>query len=357
MKVDFLLVGRGIAGSALAVELIKAGKSVCCIENRGLSSSSIIAAGLFNPVVFKRTTLSWRAIEALDKAEKFYRWLEAETDNRFYYPTGLYRIFGTGHEANHWKKLHQANVYSGILGEVTHEKEKPWLNQPFGGAHIHGAGHVDTNGFIKAAGIFIGNKAEIIEETFLPEQITLTSEGIEYKNIKATNVIFCEGFLAEKNPWFRNLPFKTAKGEVLIIFSEELPNESFSGNVYAVPLGSGYFKIGSTYVWNQTNQNPTPEMLDYLKDRISHLIRVPFEITGHEAGIRPTVSDRRPLIGLHPMHKALGIFNGMGTKGILLAPLLASEFADSLINHRSVMKEYSIDRFEIKDDSYGSAER
>ena len=72
---------------------------------------------------------------------------------------------------------------------------------------------------------------------------------------------------------------------------------------------------------------------------------LPFEIIDHQAGIRPTVKDRRPLLGVHPAHHQLAIFNGMGTKGVMLAPYFANHLVNHLENDDKLLPEIDIVRF------------
>jgi len=66
----------------------------------------------------------------------------------------------------------------------------------------------------------------------------------------------------------------------------------------------------------------------------------------HKAGIRPTVKDRRPFLGAHPDHNNLYVFNGLGTKGVSLAPYFAKHLVDHMVDGVELMKEVSIGRFE-----------
>jgi hypothetical protein len=43
----------------------------------------------------------------------------------------------------------------------------------------------------------------------------------------------------------------------------------------------------------------------------------------HFAGVRPTVKDRRPLVGTHAEYSAIHILNGLGTRGVMLGPSMA----------------------------------
>jgi glycine oxidase len=72
-----------------------------------------------------------------------------------------------------------------------------------------------------------------------------------------------------------------------------------------------------------------------------------YTIINQESGIRPTTRDRRPIIGTHQAFNKLHVFNGLGAKGYLLAPLLAKEFVTHLLTGAPLDPEVVINR--IKD--------
>jgi glycine/D-amino acid oxidase-like deaminating enzyme len=75
------------------------------------------------------------------------------------------------------------------------------------------------------------------------------------------------------------------------------------------------------------------------------VLTVPYEIIKHEAGIRPTVNDRRPILGIHPEHPRLAVFNGLGTKGVMLAPYFANQLIDHLEKEQTIDPEVDLSRF------------
>jgi glycine/D-amino acid oxidase-like deaminating enzyme len=68
-------------------------------------------------------------------------------------------------------------------------------------------------------------------------------------------------------------------------------------------------------------------------------------VVAQEWGIRPTTIDRRPIIGCHPLYKNLVIFNGLGTKGVSLAPYFSAQVAQWLEGKGEILKEVNIKRF------------
>ncbi len=309
-------------------------------------NSSRVAAGLFNAVVFKRITLGWRAKESLKEAHRFYAQQEEFTGVPLFYPIGLHRIHGSDTERNSWVEVCKDHEFVGMLEESKSAEDKPWLKQSFGGAHVPGAGFIDTRTWLSTVRRKLLEKNILREEIFDYEALEVSPDGVIYKDIEARKIIFCEGVGAMKNPWFKYLPFNPAKGEVLVIHAPELKHEIFNGIIYGVPQGDGMFRVGSTYDWSTTDPNPTQEKRLYLEEKLREILQVPFTVVSHEAGVRPTVLDRRPLVGLHPRHQALGIFNGLGTKGVLMAPLQAKEFVRFLLDGEALSPDSCIQRFE-----------
>jgi glycine/D-amino acid oxidase-like deaminating enzyme len=74
----------------------------------------------------------------------------------------------------------------------------------------------------------------------------------------------------------------------------------------------------------------------------------PLEVIDHEAGIRPTSPDRRPMVGKHPVYDQLYIFNGLGAKGYMLAPSLAEMLCNALIHNTALLADLHPDRFNPK---------
>ena len=69
-----------------------------------------------------------------------------------------------------------------------------------------------------------------------------------------------------------------------------------------------------------------------------------FEIVNHFAGVRPTVKDRRPLVGTHPIHSQLHVLNGLGTRGVMLGPYLANQLFQLIEENIPLEKEIDIVR-------------
>ena len=69
---EFLIVGQGLAGTALAWELIWRGRDVLVVDAGEAVTSSKIAAGLVTPITGQRLALGWRVDEMLAAARPYY---------------------------------------------------------------------------------------------------------------------------------------------------------------------------------------------------------------------------------------------------------------------------------------------
>jgi glycine/D-amino acid oxidase-like deaminating enzyme len=140
---------------------------------------------------------------------------------------------------------------------------------------------------------------------------------------------------------------KPAKGETLTIRSTQilLKQDIFNKGFFIMPIGNDLFKIGATYEWADLNDTPTEKAKADLLQKLNSVITTPYEIISHEAGVRPSVIDRRPVIGNHPEHNHLFVFNGLGTKAVMIAPYFAKELVNSIQNNYRIDKEVSPSRF------------
>ena len=147
-------------------------------------TGSTVAAGLFNPVVFRRMNLGWRTEECLPEAIAFYRWAEKITGSTFCYPTGLHRIHGSDDERKLWAERLLEEDWHHHIGQSEPSEEKPWLNQPFGGASVHSAGFVSTLDYLGATRNWLKSQNLLIEEPFLYDDLDISEPLLRWKNLR-----------------------------------------------------------------------------------------------------------------------------------------------------------------------------
>jgi len=345
-KSDYIIVGQGIAGTVLAYSLLKKGRSVTVIDDPTLSSCSRISAGNINPIVFKRLVKSWMADTVLPFATAFYRDAEKLFATELFLEKQVVKLFTEEQEKTFWKKkCAEGTAYvSDIFLDEFHNNE---LDNSMGAGVVNNAANVMVNEFIELTTIHLRKLKAVFPGTFDFQKLEIIDGEIKYNDLSAKRIIFCEGWKVMQNPYFSYLPLRPAKGEMLVvrIADLELEDKIVHKGIFILPLGNNLFKVGATYDWEELNDVPTEKAKEQLIEKVKKVLKVPFEVDGHLAGVRPAVEDRRPLIGMHPEHKSLGIFNGMGTKGVMLAPYFADQFIEHMENNAPLDHEVDIRRY------------
>lgn len=344
--VDAIIVGQGLAGSALAWELLQRGKRIVVFDEPDMNRASKISAGICNPITGKVMSKTYLAEKLFPFLNTFYPAAEKILHRRFFHPLPLYRPFLSKDEQKQWKEKSMTPEMLPLINQV---QDAPWLpemmNNPFGGLVIGQSGYLDADGWVSAVREVLIEQNAYRLEHFDEEQLEV-GEAISYRNISASRIIFCNGLAATKSRWFGWLPLRPLKGEVITVRMTFDASRIISRGVYIVPgREEGIFIIGSTYQHIPFEEQPTDEARTQLAGRLAALISVPFEVIHQDWGIRPTVTDRRPLIGHHPAYGKVTIFNGLGTKGVSLSPYFAKALADDMDNGPSLPEEINILRF------------
>jgi glycine oxidase len=345
---DYIIVGNGLAGIAFAETVLSANKSIVVFDNKSQNSSKV-AAGLYNPVVLKRFTATPNAIEQLELLTIFYRNIEIKLNSKFLFEMPVLRKFFSVEEQNNWFTASDNPLLSPFLSANLVTDKFDSVDSPFDYGKVLNTGYLDTSLFIDAYREYLQSNSLLIEDTFEYDQLKFEDDLIVYKNFKAKHIVFAEGFGMHSNPFFNNLPLDGTKGDLLLIKAPELNfNVIINASVYIIPLGNHFFKVGATFNWQDKTATPTDEGKQELIEKVKEIINCDFEIIEHLAGVRPTVRDRRPLLGTHSEHKNIHIFNGLGTRGVMLAPYLAKALFENIEFGKELKPEMDIKRFKKK---------
>lgn len=345
--IDFIIVGRGLAATTLSHHFLKEGISFNVIGVDALSSCSRVAAGIWNPIVFKRLTKSWMADEIVPYLNEFYSDCETRMGADLLTQRPIFKPFSEEQEKRLWFKKASSEL-SQFLDANIHETIPESLQHcriSMGYAVVKNGGNLDMERYLDASADYF--KESFINEVFDHSQLKFEKQGYTYKTIVAKNIVFCEGYRVKDNPYFNWIPLKPAKGEVLTIEVPELKfiNTIFNKNGFLMDLSPGLFKAGATYAWDDLTEDITEAAREELKDKIAHMINCDYKLIKHQAGIRPSSIDRRPILGQHPKHEGLFVFNGLGTKGVMLAPFFAKKFVNFYLQKEDLYSEVNVKRF------------
>lgn len=341
-KVDYIIVGQGLAGTWLSHELIKRDKSIVVINHDTEATSSKKAAGLYNPITGRQMVKTWRADDFFPKLETEYRELEKIIEAKFLYPIPIYRPFRTVSDQNDWQGKQSEAQYKNYLKEVkTASLGLENIIDPNGGIIIDNCGFVDLPTLLNAYKNYLIHKGIYHEEMFEIAEMSESEEEVVYKNWSAKKVLFCEG--PSISSLWEELPFRPVRGEIIDIECDLASDYVINQGVFMIPK-NGYFTVGSTYDHKNLTFQPQESGIQNIQERLGKIFAGKYRILDKRAGVRPASHDRRPYIGFHKNFRTLSIFNGFGTKGVSLTPYFAKHFVDVLEGKTDLEKEANVER-------------
>lgn len=345
MIADYIVVGCGLAGIAFCEQLKNNKKTFVVYDNKSQLSSSV-AGGLYNPVVLKRFTPVWKSKEQLELALPMYLEIEKELNIKLDHKIPVFRRFTSVEEQNNWFTASDKVGLSRWLSTKIKKNDNLSIDAEFGFGEVLETGRIDSRLLIDSYKKHLKEKGIYYSEEFLHNKLVLTDDSVTYKNIKAKHIVFAEGFGIKKNPFFHHLPLKEAKGELIIIKAPELKIDYvLKSSVFLIPLGDDKYVVGATYNWKDKTNNITPEAKEELLIKLKTVLKCEFDVIGQVAGIRPTVIDRRPLVGIHKEYRNIFVLNGLGTRGVMIAPYIAKQLYSFIENGEPLEEEINITRF------------
>lgn len=340
---DYLIVGFGLAGLNIAQELTERKKSYQIIDN-GHFNASLVAGGVLSPLILKRFTKVWKADAFLPVALARYQHLEKQLQQRFLHKTPIYRKIKSIQEQNDWfvaaDKPSLAAYMAPNLQQLQH------LPSPLQYGEVQKSWLLDTEKMLSLSRAQHLADGTLTTENFSHSALAIHPHYIEYKKYKARKIIFCEGIQLQQNPYFKELPLIGNKGEYLLVKIPGLQVEKIIKTALAlIPLGNDYYKFGATYSRDYQDTQPEEQSLQFLLEKLKQITSLPYTVMDQITGIRPTVLDRRPFIGAHRHYNRLLILNGLGSHGILMAPLAVKWLLDFDLLGTSLPQQVNVQRY------------
>jgi glycine/D-amino acid oxidase-like deaminating enzyme len=329
MPIDVLIVGQGLAGSLLAWLLIQQGYRVMVVDD-GAENASQVAAGLINPITGRRLLKSPEVDTCLPAAKGLYLQLQQQFQQPFFVELPMLRVLNSPQQRDYAEQRQTQSAYQAYLklGFVSCEQ----INAAFGLLQQQQTGYLKTRALLAVIKGYLQTSNSYRCSNFSYQDLQLEPD-LQWQDLSPKQIVFCEGHQARFNPWFGKLPFQPAKGEILTgQVAENCPEQIINYGHWLLPLGAGQFKTGASFETRQLDNLPTQAakqtLLNSLKTVYPNVANI--QIIAHQAGIRATTLDKQPLIGSHPQHRQLHIFNGFGAKGSLAIPLYAQQFINYL---------------------------
>lgn len=347
-NVDYIIVGDGYAALFFAHQLIKNNKSFV-LYSEGKKGASQISAGVINPVVLKRFTNFWLAQEQIDCLKSTLQEIEKYTNQNYFIDSSIHRIFHDEAEQQLWqKKCHREDLLP-FLSEKFDSVEG--VKNDFLTGEVLQSGRLDVSGFFDGLLTFLRNNEYLIQEKFDYSQIDI--QKLDYKNFKFKNIVFCEGMGVTENPYFSEIPVIPNKGHhIKVALSKPIAkNCTIKKKHFLFPLKNDLYFYGGTYERDQFHYLIDDSAVEQLKSGLEEIYPDSFEIKEINFGFRPTVQDRRPIIGRHQNHENLYVYNGLGARGILNGCYFAEQLYNHIEKQVPLNEEVSIERFYIKKDA------
>lgn len=345
MQYKYLIVGQGLAGTVLSFALLQRNIPHKVLDNDHKTAATLAAAGIINPITGRRYVKSWMIDELLPQAISTYTALGSVLGKELIKKSTIIRTFDNQSQANHWNESTSRPGY----GPYVAEGENSYLGitqKPYGYGIIQQAYQVDVAEMIQVYREYLISKELLVIADFKADQLDYGAERNEISGSTFEHVIFCEGYKVIDNPFFNALPFQPARGECLVVETEEvLPEAMLRDTIFIAPRDKHSFWTGGGYKWDDFEKGPTAAFLEEWKQKLSSVWTANFKITDHRCGVRPSVKGRRPLIGRHQNYPRLLLFNGLGTKGTSLAPYWAEHFIDYLEKGNELSSEVDLKRF------------
>ena len=340
-QVSVIVVGAGLAGTSLAWSLRKRGLGFLLLDRAEAVTSSRVAAGLMTPITGKRLTKSWRHDDFFPVAAAFYRAVEAETGQRFFFPRPIVRIFQTAKESATFEK--HRSEFGGLVREPSPPLNPRWFHAPPVGFEMPTAAQLDVPAYLDASRTAFEKRGQFLVADVSPDDLQLTPAGVSLPRfgLHAKHLVYCQGLAATQNPLTCGLPFRAAKGEILTVRIPDYDEvRVLNTGHWLAPQSPGLWRFGATYSWHDFTNATTVEARTELKAALRKLLACPFEIVGQQAAVRPIIAGQRPVLGFLN-GSPVGVFNGLGSKGSLMAPFFAEQFAARLAGTGTLESEVS----------------
>lgn len=341
-KVDYIIVGDGYAALFFAHQLLKENKDFV-IFSEGKKSASRVSAGMINPVVLKRFTTFWLAQEQVDFLKQTLKEIKQYTGGEYLINHPIQRIFHNEEERELWKTKMKEESLKNFLHPVFEDLHI--VKNPYSSGRVNQSARLNVHSFFYDILTYLERNEFLIKERFDYDKLDI--ENSQYQDISFKYIVFAEGIGVKKNPYFKDIPIHINKGHHLVVnLSKPLDVEfTIKKKHFIFPIEDGKYYYGGTYDREKITEEIDEEAKNQLVEGLNQFYPEPFEIERINVGFRPTVADRRPILGRHQEYENLYVFNGLGARGILNGCYFSRELFDFIENEKSLKPEVDLRRF------------
>lgn len=365
---ELLVVGAGLAGLSVATAAIEAGIGTTVIDRAPVGSgASGMPQALLNPATGRNAKQAWRAMEALQRGRQLLERADREGERSCWVENGVLRpALEEKIAARFRREMEKGDWPPGSIRWIDREEFSrlyPSLRS-FGGLWIPVACTVETPRFL--GGLVRWLQSEGVH-FILPSSSKQHPKGESAKNSSGTPetepltpdtglpesrwTVYALGRGFTNHPLFRRLPLHCVKGQTLTLrLREPLPFDCSLSSIGYITQGAsadGSVVLGATFEHRFDHDHPDREGRDYLLQRLEKTLPgFGSGIDGERgwAGIRVTTPDHRPFAGRHPELEEAYALGGLGSKGLMYAPLLGKLLVETILGKGEIPGPFRIER-------------
>jgi len=335
-RVDSLIIGQGLAGTALAWTLQRHGQSFAVVDQPRPETASRVSAGLLTPVTGKRLVKSNEFDDDWATATDFYQFVEQQLQQTVFQQETMLRLFAE--ESSRDEFLRDSDV--GVRDSVEcwdGSLQSGGRQQP--GIQMRPAGRLQVSQYLEGSAEWFRQRQRLyhddVDITALlqqandggPFEIPLAESDL---CLLADRVILCTG--AWSNAAFPLIPDNPSRGDLLDVKIENYTaDQVVHRSVWIAPQADGHQRTGSTYDWKYLENVPTQAGRQQVLTGVRRMVTGDIRILRHRGAVRPTMKDYQPVLGPSSVSDRIYAFNGLGSKGALRAPRLAEYLAAHIL--------------------------
>ena len=347
MRAEFLIVGQGLAGTALAWRLHERGRTFLIVDPNEALTCSKAAAGLVTPITGLRLTLNWRYAEMHPEAVRFYRQKERLLGCKLYFPRPVVWLFKNEREREIWdRRVRDEHVrpYVNTAAAELPPALAARVDHTLGGFQMKHAGFLDTGAYLEASRRWFEARGAWQVGRVDEEDLFLNGDGVTWRGWQFGTVVFCQGWQAALSRWFSWLPFGPAQGTIFTLRGDLGDRRKIvNRGCWIVPRPDGTLRAGSSFDLRFGDPHiPDPASVEALLGRLQALAKGDFQIEASHTAVRPIIKHCKAALGRHPAHPRLAFLNGLGSKGVLRSPFLARRFVEHLLDEEPLDREFDL---------------
>ena len=338
-----LIVGGGLAGTAVAWQLWKRQVPFMVVDPGKPDTTSRVAAGLVTPITGQRLKVSWRLEELLPEAQSFYQGIEQILGETFFRGSPMVRLFHNPRELKFWEqRRHEADIqrWADVTSPAS-QVDAALFHNELGSFGQKDAAWLDTGAYLDRSREFFMARQSWLRDELDEAELHSSAEGVTWRGTTYAAIIFCRGAdertVSRFFPW---LQWDCARGALVSVKADIIEHRLIQRGGWLQPRGEGTFRAGSTYEFDFTR--PIEESVEEVRVKLQGLLKVPFEITGAQLGIRPIVKRQQLILGRHPVHERVLLLNGLGSKGVLRAPFFSRMLVEHLLQNAPIEAEVDV---------------